>query len=90
MVGDQQIGAPLERLVDHRSHRVDREQHPAHHRVGVAAHQADRVPGRRQRRVVTTLDYLDDLAEANAAGTVGNRVSHARRLPVSGLDRRRP
>jgi hypothetical protein len=55
MVGEDQVEAPRDRLIDDGLNRVDREQHPPHARVGITAHQPDGIPRRRKRRRVARL-----------------------------------
>jgi hypothetical protein len=44
MVREQSVRAQLERLVDGRRHRVDRQQHPAQGRIARTGDEADAVP----------------------------------------------
>jgi hypothetical protein len=66
LVGDDQVDAGLDRLVDHRGGRVDGEHDRAHGLVGVAADKADGVPVIRESRVVPGVQGRDDLAEGDA------------------------
>jgi hypothetical protein len=68
MVGDQQLRAGADHLVHDRGGRVDGEQHPVHGFVGITAHETDRVPALRQRRVVTGVERGEDLAQGNGHG----------------------
>ena len=49
VMGEEQVGAPVDGLLDHGRRRVDGQEHPMHRRFRVAAHQSDGVPRLRPR-----------------------------------------
>ena len=65
MMRDQQLGAPADGLVDHRTDRVDGEQHRGDFSSGISADQAHGVPGFGPGGVVKTLDHLDEFGETH-------------------------
>jgi hypothetical protein len=69
MVGDEEVGAGREHLVDDGGGRVDGEQHPAHRFVRVAAHQPHGVPALGERGVVAGVERGDHLAQGYGHGS---------------------
>ena len=63
VVGEQQVVAARDRLVDDGLDRVDGQQHAAHRRGRVAADQADRVPRLGPRRRVEAVEHLDEIGQ---------------------------
>ncbi len=82
VVGDQQVGAELHRLVDDLLDGVDGEQHPGDLLAGVAHHRADRVPGLGPLGGPQVLQRGDDFRQ----------TGHGPRLPgcSAGVYRMRP
>lgn len=70
MVRHDELGSGLNRLVDHRHHRVDREQHPFDHVVRVTARQTDRIPVCGEARRVCRVEGIHEITNA--------QVCHAR------------
>jgi len=77
MVRHDELGADLNRLVDHRHHRIDREQHPLNCVVRVTARETDRIPVGREAGRVRSVEGLNEITNA--------QVSHA----LEGTRRRR-
>jgi len=80
MVRHDELGADLNRLVDHRHHRIDREQHPLDRVLRVAARETDRIPVCGEARRVYRVEGIDEITNA--------QVCHARegtrcRLPLA-------
>ncbi len=67
-MGEQQVEAAGDRLVDDRLDRVDGQQHAPHDGRRVAADQADRVPVLRERGGVEPLELGQDVGEAGGHG----------------------
>ena len=61
MVRHDELRAGFNRLVDHRHHRIDREQHPFDRVVRVTACETDRIPVGREARRVSSLEYIDKI-----------------------------
>jgi hypothetical protein len=78
---DDQVGLEEQRLIDHREHRVDREEDPADGRVGITADESDGIPVGGQRGRVTRFEDGDDVAEAGSCG-------HGRQATQMGAARR--
>ncbi len=70
MVAHDELGAGVNRLVDHRHHRIDREQHPLDRVVRVTACETDRIPVCGEARRVCRVEGTDEIANA--------QVCHAR------------
>ncbi len=77
MVRHDELGSGLNRLVDHRHHRIDREQHTFDRVVRVTARQTDRIPVGRETGRVRGVEGHHEITNA--------QVSHA----LEGTRRRR-
>ena len=75
MVGDEQVGAPRDRLVDDGLHRIDGEQDPRDVGVGVADHGADGVPVVGPARVVQLVEDGDDVTQRGHGPSLMGRRS---------------
>ena len=78
VVGDQQVRAPRDGLVDDGLDRVDGEQHPAYRLVGVAGDQPDGVPVGGPARVVEPVEHADDVGQGDACGHARARTWNGR------------
>ncbi len=70
MVRHDELGADRDRLVDHRHHWIDREQHPLDRVIRVAACEPDRIPVRGEEGRVCRVEGIDEITNA--------QVCHAR------------
>ena len=78
VVGHEQVGPPVDGLLDHGLHRVDGEQHPAYRLFGVSADQPDGVPLLRPPGVVEAVEHADRVGEGDASGHAGPRTWNGR------------
>ena len=81
MVRHDELGADLDRLVDHRHHRIDREQHPLDRVIRVTACETHRIPVCGEARRVCRVEGIDEITNAQ----VGHAGESTRRrlLPAA-------
>ena len=67
MVRHDELRAGFNRLVDHRHHRIDREQHPFDRVVRVTACETDRIPVGRKAGRVRSVEGLNEITNAQVS-----------------------